>query len=91
LEWSIQTSPGICCGLAPAINKETLGHSLAPPPWWDEEENRKKKAKLTGWDQDSLTKQQRKRKLTTIVLIERIYKARDTQCNFLIAQCPARS
>jgi len=42
------------------------------------EDNWKKKAKLLGWDEDSLTEQQRKRKITTIILIKRIYKARTT-------------
>jgi len=76
-----------CAGLAPASNKEPHGRSLAPSSWWDGEENGKKKAKLMGWDKDSLTEQQRQRKIITIILIKRIYKARDTWCNFLTAYC----
>jgi len=51
---------------------------LAPfsPPWRDQGENWKKEAKLMGWDKDSLTEPQRKRKIT--ILVKRTYKARDT-------------
>jgi len=62
-------------------------HSLLPYQW-DGEENQKKNMKLVGWDEDSLTEQQRKRKITTI-LIKRIYKALDTQCNFSNSQMPS--
>jgi len=44
-----------------------------------------------GQDEDSLTEQESKRKITTIILIKRIHKARDTECNVLTAQCPSRS
>jgi len=52
-------------------------------PWWDGEKNWKKKAKLVGWDKGSLIEQQRKRKITAITLMKKIYKAGNTQCNFL--------
>jgi len=44
-----------------------------------------------GWDKDSLTKMQKKGKVIAIILIKRIYKARDTQCSFLTAKPPAHS
>jgi len=40
-----------------------------PSPCWGREENQKKKAKLVDWDKDSLTAQQRKRMVTTIILV----------------------
>jgi len=59
---------------------------LAPSsPQGDGKENRKKKAKLAGWDKDSSTEQQSEKKITTIILIKRIYKGRNTQCSFLTA------
>jgi len=57
---------------------------------WDGK-NCKKKAKLMGWDKDSLTEQQKKRKITTMMLIKRIFKAWNTQHSFLTAQCLAHS
>jgi len=45
-----------------------------PSPCWGGEQNGKKKAKLVGGDKGSLTEQQRKQTLTTIILIRRIYK-----------------
>jgi len=48
-------------------------------------------AKLVGWDKGSSTEQQRKRKITTIILMKGIYIDLDTQCSFLTAQCPAHS
>jgi len=48
---------------------------LLLPPQWDGEENWKKKPKLLGWDEDSLTEQQREKKIT-IILIKRIYRAK---------------
>jgi len=46
-------------------------------PRWGGEENEKKKAKLMGQEKGSLTEQQRKRTVTTIILIKRIYKTRE--------------
>jgi len=34
----------------------------------------RKKAKLVGWDKESLTEQQTEKKITTIILIKRIYR-----------------
>jgi len=48
--------------------------ALSPLPCWVGEENGMKKAKLVGQDKDSLTEQQRKRTVTTIILIGRIHK-----------------
>jgi len=41
---------------------------------WGGEENWKKAAKLMGWDKDSLTEQQMKRKITTIILVKEYTK-----------------
>jgi len=62
-----------CAGLAPAGIKESCGLSIIASPRWGGEENGKKKAKLMGRDKDSLTEQQRKWTVTTIILIRRIY------------------
>jgi len=76
--------------LWPAIQ----GHAVAllPLPHWGGEENGKKKAKLVGWDKGSLTEQQRKRTVTTIILIRRIYKTNSGMHRAsLTARCPALS
>jgi len=52
--------------------------SLLPPPCWDREENQNEKAKVVGWDKNSLTHWQREMKITTIILIKRIY---NMQCS----------
>ena len=63
--------------------------SLLPPAvGW--EGQLEEKAKLEGWDKESLTEQQMKRKVTTIILIKRIHKARNTQCDSFTVPCPAR-
>jgi len=81
-----------CHCLAPDRKKEPHDCSITPPPtWWGGEENRKKKVNLMDWDKDSLTEQQRKTTVTTIVVIKRVYKARNIQCNLLIARWPAQS
>jgi len=65
----------LCChGLAPAGIKASCGCCIASPPHWGGEENWKKKTKLMGPDQGSLTEQQRKQTVTTIILIRRKYK-----------------
>jgi len=80
----------VCChGFAPADNKEAHSHSHTPPLWWVGEENPKKKAKLVGWDKDSLTQQQRKQTITTVVLIKIIHKAREYTEQF--SHCPMPS
>ena len=58
-----------CHASAPAGNKEPHSCSPAPSPRWDGEE---RNAKLMGWDKDSLTEQQREKKITTVILIKRI-------------------
>jgi len=45
----------------------------------------RKRQKLMDWHKDSITEQQGKRKTTIIILIKRIHKTRNTQCNFLTA------
>jgi len=54
--------------------------ALLPLPFlvWGGEWEEKKKAKLVGWDKDSLTEpeRQRKRTVTTILLMRRIYKTK---------------
>jgi len=50
---------GNCCVLAPAGNKKAQGHSLTPSHQCNGEKNQKEKAKLTDWDKDSLTEQQK--------------------------------
>jgi len=50
----------------------SLSHS-SPHPRWHGEENQKEKAKLVGCDRSSLTKSQREKKITTRILIKRIY------------------
>jgi len=63
-----------CCGLASVGNKEPHSYSLAPPlSQWDGEKNQKEKAKLMGCDKNSLPGQQREKKITTTVLIKKIY------------------
>jgi len=58
-----------------------------PSPRWSGEQNGKKKAKLMGRDKGSLTAQQRKWSITTIIVIRtREYTAQLSRC-----QCPARS
>jgi len=42
-----------------------------------------------GWDKDSLTEQQREKKIATRILIKGYTKANDTECHFLTAHCPA--
>ena len=51
------------------------GHVAAPPPRWGAEENGKKKAK-TGGDMGSLTEQQTRGTVTTMILIRRIHKTK---------------
>jgi len=53
----------------------TESHVAAPSPvpLWGGEENWEKKAKLMGRDKDSLT-ENRKRTVTTMILLRRIYK-----------------
>jgi len=46
-------------------------------------ENQKKTAKLMGLDKDSLTGQQREIKITTIILIKRIYRVQFSHCLML--------
>jgi len=61
-------------------------------PWWCREDNGKKKAKLVGWNKDSLTEPQRKRAVTTIILIRGIYKKKEyTEELCLSVQCPVHS
>ena len=50
--------------------------ALSPSSHWDGKEKGKKKAKLVGRDKGSLTEQQMKQTVTTIILIRRIYKRR---------------
>jgi len=64
-------------GLASAGNKEPHGRPPPTPSWWDEQENQKEKAKLVCWDKNSLTEQQREKKIT-MTLITRIYSS---QCS----------
>jgi len=47
--------------------------SLLPTPWWDGDENQNEKAKLLGCNKNSLSERQREKKITTIILTERIY------------------
>lgn len=64
-----------CHGLAPANSKEPRGCSLAPAcPGGMGRRIGRKKAKFVGWDKDSLTEQQRKRKPPTIILIKEYTK-----------------
>jgi len=46
-------------------------HPSLVPTQWGGEENQKEKANLVGWDKNSLTEQQRKRKITTKIQIKR--------------------
>jgi len=58
-----------------AGNKRATGSLYYPSPHWAEkEENGKKKVKLVNRDKSSLTEQQTKRTVTTIILIRRTYK-----------------
>ena len=53
--------------------------ALSPlSPRWGGENNWKKKANLVGQGKDSITEQQRKQTATTIILIKRIYKKKET-------------
>jgi len=54
--------------------------SLLLPPRKDGEENQKEKAKLIGWDKNSSTEWQREKKITTIILIKRIYSIKCPDC-----------
>jgi len=71
---SSQNQLDSCHGLDPTSSKERQDRLVSCLPWWDGEENQKKKAKLVGQDKKSLTEQQRKRKITTIMLIKRTSK-----------------
>jgi len=63
-----------------------------PSPHWGGEENGKKKAKLVGWVKDSLTEQQRKKTVTTAILIRRIYETNsEIHRATFTARCPACS
>jgi len=54
-----------------ATKNHAVTLSLPPSPaQCDGEENQKEKAKLMGCDRNSLTEQQRKKKITTIILIK---------------------
>jgi len=53
-----------------ATKNHAAALSLLPPPWWDGEENQGDKAKLAGCDKNSLTEQQREKKITVIILIK---------------------
>jgi len=80
----------MCCGLAPANNKEPCSCSPTPPAlvgWGELEE----KTKLMGWDEDSLTEQQRKRKITTVILQKKIHRMLATRQSFLSTRYPACS
>jgi len=54
--------------------------SLLSPLQWDGEENQKEKAKLVGWDKNSLTEQQREKK---IIPVKRIYSLQCFHCPML--------
>jgi len=82
-----------CLGLAHGWQQRatrSLCHLF--PHWGAEENGKKKKAKLMGRDKGSLTEQQTKRRVTTIIPIRRIYK---TKCEMhkvtRTTQCPTRS
>jgi len=62
-----------CRGLSPAENKGPRGRSIAPPPAGVGRRMERKWQKLVGRDKGSLTEQQTKQTVTTI-LIRRIYK-----------------
>jgi len=64
-----------------------------PSPHWGGEENGKKKEKkLVGWDKGSLTEQQMKATVTTIILIRRIHKTKSKMHRAtLTARCLAHS
>jgi len=55
-------------GLALASNKESRSSSFPSLSWWDGEKKHKNKAELVGCDK------YRKGKITTIILIKRIYR-----------------
>jgi len=74
---------------SPSLQQRIMPPLIHSSPQWHDVKNQKKKAELVGWDKDGLTEQQRKRKITTIILIKTIYKERDTQCNF--SHCPMPS
>jgi len=57
---------GVCHGLALAANEEPHSRSIVPPP-----ENWKKETKPRGRNKGSLTEKQRKRTVTTTILISR--------------------
>jgi len=61
-----------------ATQNHAVALSLLPSPQWDGEENQKEKAKCVGCDKNSLAEQQRKKKITTIILIKRTY---NIQCS----------
>jgi len=56
---------------------------------WDGEQNQRKKAKLMGRDKDSLTEQQRKKIVTTIIFIKIIYKTMEYRRQ--LPHCPMPS
>jgi len=74
---NVKTNLGLTCAITwpqPATKNHAVTLSLLPPPplQWDGEENWKAEAKLVGWDKNSLTEQQREKKIITIILIKRI-------------------
>jgi len=44
---------------------------------------RRKRQKLVGWDKNSLTEQQREKKITSRTLVKRIYRAQFSQSRML--------
>jgi len=64
-------------GLAHGWQQRTKQSLYRPSPGWGGEENWKKKAKFMGWDKGSLTEQQRKQTVTTIILARRLSKSRE--------------
>jgi len=72
-----------------ADNKGPHGHSIAPPPAGVERRMESKRQKLVSQDKGSLTEQQTKRRVTTTILIRRIYKT-NSEMNraTLTAHCP---
>jgi len=74
-----------------ATKNHRVALSLLLPPRWGGEENQKEKAKLVGCDENSLTKWQREKKITTVILIKRIYSMQCSHHSMLILLLSSKS
>jgi len=57
-----------------ATQNHAVALSLLPLSSCDGEEHQQEEAKLVDWDKNSLTEQQREKKITRVLLIKRIYR-----------------